>query len=169
MACCDRRKCNNSFDIYSIRGCYTSQRNKISDFVKKAYLTYFGMKWMIKAKPNQSVLSCIETFNEIIMTTAFAGVIYLASVLSVTSFIQVCHPLFDLYHTRMILPPSQNDFLPFFSMDDDFAYCNAVKGFMKCEYNPVVWRLFLNSSQVSLNCDLLHKVNVFSSVSYSVT
>lgn len=47
MASSEKRKCKNSSDVFcNICGCYTlyRQQNKVTDFVKKADLTYFGIK-----------------------------------------------------------------------------------------------------------------------------
>ena len=56
----------------------------------------------------------------------------------------------------------------FFTMEDDFVYCNNIQGlFSKMglpEYSPNEWRLFIDSSKRSLKCVLLHNGNKFACV-----
>jgi hypothetical protein len=55
----------------------------------------------------------------------------------------------------------------FFSQEDGAVFCNDVCSVMEVlghEYNPDRWRLFIDSSKVSLKVVLLHKGNRFPSV-----
>ena len=56
----------------------------------------------------------------------------------------------------------------FFTMEDDFVYCNNIQGLLSemglPEYNPDEWRLFIDSSKRSLKCVLLHNGNKFACV-----
>ena len=56
----------------------------------------------------------------------------------------------------------------FFTMEDDFVYCNNIQGLLSKmglpEYNPYEWRLFLDSSKRSSKCVLLHIGNKFACV-----
>ena len=58
--------------------------------------------------------------------------------------------------------------LRFFTMEDDFVYCNNIPGFFAKmglpDYNSEEWRLFIDSSKRSLKCVLLHKDNNFACV-----
>ena len=58
--------------------------------------------------------------------------------------------------------------LRFFTMEDDFAFCNNIPGLLAemnlSKYNSDEWRLFIDSSKRSLKCVLLHKGNKFASV-----
>jgi hypothetical protein len=57
---------------------------------------------------------------------------------------------------------------PFFSHEDIVLFCNDVFTVMEVlghEYSPVQWRLFIDSSKVSLKLVLLHNGNRFPSVS----
>lgn len=58
--------------------------------------------------------------------------------------------------------------LPFFSENNDLAYCNNISEFLLMmslpEYRPIEWRLFLDSSKRSLQCVLLHNRNKFASI-----
>jgi len=59
------------------------------------------------------------------------------------------------------------EFKNFFSQKDGVVFCNDVCSIMEVlhhEYNPDQWRLFINSSKVSLKVDLLHNGNRFPSV-----
>ena len=53
----------------------------------------------------------------------------------------------------------------FFTMKDDFVYCNNTQGLLSemglPEYNPDEWRLFIDSSKRSLKCVLLYNGNKF--------
>ena len=66
------------------------------------------------------------------------------------------------YHGR------HEEFEDFFSQEDGVLYCNDVCSVMEVlghEYNPHQWRLFIDSSKVSLKVVLLHNGNIFPSVS----
>ena len=56
----------------------------------------------------------------------------------------------------------------FFTLEDDFVYCNNIKGlFLEIglpEYNPDKWRLFIDSSKRSLKYVLLYNDNKFACV-----
>ena len=53
----------------------------------------------------------------------------------------------------------------FFTMQDDFVYCNNIKGLLSemglPEQNPDKWRLFIDSYKRSLKCVLLYNGNKF--------
>ena len=66
------------------------------------------------------------------------------------------------YRTR------DREFRPFFEMGDSFVSCTDINGLL-CRlgvesYNPIDWRLFIDSSKRSLKCVLLHNGNCYSSV-----
>ena len=55
----------------------------------------------------------------------------------------------------------------FFSQEDGVVFCNYICSVMEVlghEYNPDQWRLFIDSSKVSLKVFLLHNANKFPSV-----
>jgi len=55
----------------------------------------------------------------------------------------------------------------FFSLEDGVMFCNdvcSIMEFLDHEYNPDQWRLFIDSSKVSLKVVLLHDGNRFPSV-----
>ena len=52
-----------------------------------------------------------------------------------------------------------NLLIRFFTMEDDFVYCNNTQCFL-----PDKWRLFIDSSKRSLKCVLLHNGNKFACV-----
>jgi len=59
------------------------------------------------------------------------------------------------------------EFKDFFSLEDGVEFCNdvcSVMGVIGHEYNPDQWRLFIESSKVSLKLVLLHNGNRFPSV-----
>jgi len=59
------------------------------------------------------------------------------------------------------------EFKNFFSLEDGVMFCNDVCSIMEVlghEYNPDQWRLFIDSSKVSLKVVLLHNRNRFPSV-----
>ena len=59
------------------------------------------------------------------------------------------------------------EFKDFFSQEDGVVFCNDVRSVMEVlghEYNPDQWRLFIDSSKVSLKGVLLHNRNGFPSV-----
>ena len=67
----------------------------------------------------------------------------------------------SFYHNREI------DLVQFFRIEDEFVFCDDINGLlnaMGCEYEPVEWRLFTDSSKRSLKCVLLHNENVFASI-----
>ena len=53
-------------------------------------------------------------------------------------------------------------FLPYFTQENEIVYCNNVEGLLKklgvFEYNPNNWRLFIGCKR-SLKCVLLHNGN----------
>ena len=57
----------------------------------------------------------------------------------------------------------------FFTMEDDFVYCNNNQGILLKmglpKHNPDEWRLFIGSTKWSLKCVLLHNGNKFACVS----
>ena len=58
-------------------------------------------------------------------------------------------------------------FKDFFSQEDGVVFCNNVRSVMEVlghEYNPDQWRLFIDSSKVSLRVVLPHNGNKFLSV-----
>lgn len=68
---------------------------------------------------------------------------------------------FYMFRTR------EKDLLQFFKMEDDFVFCDDIKGLlaaMGCQYQPHEWRLFIDSSKRSLKCVLLHNGNKFASI-----
>jgi len=59
------------------------------------------------------------------------------------------------------------EFKDFFSQEDGVVFCNGVCSVMEVlghEFNPYQWRLFIDSSKVSLKVALLHNGNRFPSV-----
>jgi len=59
------------------------------------------------------------------------------------------------------------EFKDFFSQEDGVVFCSDVCSIMEVlgnEYNPDQWRLFIDSSRVSLKVVLLHNGNRFPSV-----
>jgi len=59
------------------------------------------------------------------------------------------------------------EFKDFFSQEDGVVFCNgvcSVMGVIGHEYNPDQWRLFIDSSKVSLKVVLRHNGNRFPSV-----
>ena len=78
------------------------------------------------------------------------------------------HGILDL-ETKITFYRDRDDFLfCFFTMVDDFVYCNNIQGLLSeiglPEYNPDEWRLFIDSSKRSLKCVLLHNGNKFACV-----
>ena len=62
------------------------------------------------------------------------------------------------------------EFKDFFSQEDGVVFCNDVCSVMEDlghEYNPDQWRLFIDSSKVSLKVVLLRNGNRFSSVPFA--
>ena len=59
-------------------------------------------------------------------------------------------------------------FLTIFSKDRQFVYCHEIPGLLKelgvPYYSPTKWRLFLDSSKLSLKCVILHSGNVYGAV-----
>ena len=71
--------------------------------------------------------------------------------------------------TKITFYSVRNDLLiRFFTMKDDFVYCNNIQGLLSemglPEYNPDEWRLFIDSSKRSLKCVLLHNGSKFACV-----
>ena len=61
----------------------------------------------------------------------------------------------------------ETDLVQFFRMEDEFVFCDDINGLLNamcCEYEPVEWRLFIDSSKRSLQCILLYRENVFASI-----
>jgi len=61
----------------------------------------------------------------------------------------------------------RDEFKDFFSQEDGVKFCNVVCSVMEVlghEYNPDQWRMFINSSKMSLKVVLLHNGNSFPSV-----
>ena len=58
--------------------------------------------------------------------------------------------------------------LCFFTVEDDFVFCNNIPGLLAemglSKYNSDEWRLFIDSSKLSLKCVLLQKGNKFACV-----
>jgi hypothetical protein len=58
--------------------------------------------------------------------------------------------------------------LPFFTEDKNLVFCNDIGNLLKkmgrSEYNPIEWRLFIDSSKHSLKCVLLNKGNKCGSI-----
>ncbi|GBL62458.1 hypothetical protein AVEN_31990-1, partial [Araneus ventricosus] len=53
----------------------------------------------------------------------------------------------------------EKEFTQFFSKEGKLVFCNDVQGLKKCfdiEYDPSEWRLFVDSSEISLKAVLLH-------------
>ena len=68
---------------------------------------------------------------------------------------------------RCVYCGRHEEFKDFFSLEDDVVFCNDVCSFMEVlghKYNPHRWRLFIDSSKVSLKVVLLHNGNRFPSV-----
>ena len=60
----------------------------------------------------------------------------------------------------------RDEFKDFFSQEDGVKFCNVVCSVMEVlghEYNPDQWRMFINSSKISLKVFLLHNGNRFPS------
>ena len=62
----------------------------------------------------------------------------------------------------------EKDLLQFFEMEDDFVFCNNIRGLLEAmgcsQYQTTEWRLFIDSSKASLKCVLLHNGNQFASI-----
>ena len=60
------------------------------------------------------------------------------------------------------------EFAPFFAESDDFVYCTDAKNVVLTLglplYNPIEWRLFLDSSKRSLKAVLLNNTNVYAPI-----
>jgi hypothetical protein len=57
---------------------------------------------------------------------------------------------------------SHQQLVPFFRKEDDLVFCYDVDGLMnalRIKHDPQVWRLFINSSKLSLKAVLLHNGN----------
>ncbi|KAK5643931.1 hypothetical protein RI129_007776 [Pyrocoelia pectoralis] len=61
----------------------------------------------------------------------------------------------------------ESNLMPFFEMENNLVACNDVNGLMsslRLVHNPEDWRLFIDSSKLSLKAVLLHNGNVLQSV-----
>ena len=61
----------------------------------------------------------------------------------------------------------EKDFLPFFTMENELVTCNDIDGLMSSlsiTHNPDEWRLYIDSSKLSLKAVLLHVGNVLPSI-----
>ena len=61
----------------------------------------------------------------------------------------------------------EKEYLPFFINESRLVYCVDVKWLIKklgTAYNPLDWRLFIDSSKASLKAVLLHDGNLFASI-----
>jgi hypothetical protein len=61
----------------------------------------------------------------------------------------------------------EKEFIPYFSQDGDLVYCSDVFGLMEkfnIEYDVNEWRLFIDSSKISLKAVLLHNGSKYASV-----
>lgn len=61
----------------------------------------------------------------------------------------------------------QSDFSPFFDEDNTLCFCKDVNGLfeaLSCMYKPEEWRLFIDSSILSLKGVLLHNTNMYPSI-----
>ena len=60
------------------------------------------------------------------------------------------------------------EFVPFFVDQLNFVFCKDIPGVLMkldvTEYSPADWRLFIDSSKISLKCVLLHITNVHGSI-----
>ncbi|CAB3235597.1 unnamed protein product [Arctia plantaginis] len=67
-----------------------------------------------------------------------------------------------IYRTR------EKDLLKYFSQENDLVFCQDIKALLNNmglqQYNPHDWRIFIDSSQRSLKCVLLHNGNKFGSI-----
>ena len=57
--------------------------------------------------------------------------------------------------------------MPFFKMENDFVACHDIDGLMKAlsiGHIPHEWRLFIDSSKLTLKAVLLHNGNILRSV-----
>ena len=56
----------------------------------------------------------------------------------------------------------ERDLVQLFRMENEFVFCNDINGLFNaicCEYEPAEWIIFLDSSEISLRCVLLHNGN----------
>jgi len=70
-------------------------------------------------------------------------------------------------HTYCFYLWRHEEFKDFFSQEDGVVFCNDVCSVMEVvghKYNPDQWRLFIDSSKMSLKVVLLHNKNSFPSV-----
>ena len=61
----------------------------------------------------------------------------------------------------------EEEYLPFFINESPLVYCVDVKGLIEklaTPYNPLDWRLFIDSSKATLKAVLLHNENLFASI-----
>ena len=71
--------------------------------------------------------------------------------------------------TKITLYRNRDDLLiRFFTMEDDFVYCNNIRGLLSemglPECNPDEWRLFIDNRKRSLKCVILHNGNKYACV-----
>jgi hypothetical protein len=65
----------------------------------------------------------------------------------------------------------EKEFIPYFSLDGDFVYCSDVFGLMEkfnIEYDVNEWRLFIDSSKISLKAVLLQSGSKYASVPVAI-
>ncbi|GBL65862.1 hypothetical protein AVEN_6514-1, partial [Araneus ventricosus] len=113
-----------------------SQQRNINDFMKKVYFAYFKLKLGDQDKPWAP--HKVYRRCEEDLRLWFKGI-----------------------EKRNRLSFSQKREISFF--------CNDVQGLMKCfdrEYDPSVWRLFIDSSKASLKAHLLQNGNSFASLHF---
>jgi hypothetical protein len=61
----------------------------------------------------------------------------------------------------------QEELIRFFNKEDTLCYCTDIEQLFSalgCDYDPKDWRLFIDSSQLSLKAVLLHNSNVYPSI-----
>lgn len=71
------------------------------------------------------------------------------------------------HDTRISLRTRHASLLSFFKMEGDLCYCSDVNGLLLAlgvEHDPTEWRLFIDSSKLSLKAVLLHNGNVYPSI-----
>ena len=60
------------------------------------------------------------------------------------------------------------EFIPLFNEDSDLVYCSNGEGVVLCLgvqlFDANSWRLFIDSSQRSVKCVLLHNTNIYASI-----
>ena len=66
-----------------------------------------------------------------------------------------------------LLKTRHSSLLPYFKMEGDLCYCSDINGLLLAEgveHDPTEWRLFTDSSKLSLKAVLLHNGNTYPSV-----